>query len=315
MNSSTLSTPNYSSVFCSDFPGCFRVAPELINNLINSILNSFFSIFYDGSKFIYVIDETRMSFWKFIIAGIIFKTIMLLPLYNWLTKVWKDSFKLKLILVLSLSLMLVGYPMTLIHTYFGVYFTNADFGAFFILGIFLNNFKSLTSNTATFFILLSTLFFENLGIVFVFSLFFLRKDLFSTTINKIRYVFASIILPLSLLGISEVSNKNTSYIGFANVYFYDNLRQFWELVAALTLIITKILLLALISTWVARKNLNRLSEYQFELHVLLSTFVLTYFIGFFNSGLSHEGARQTITGQLLLYLNLILFFKSKIFRS
>jgi hypothetical protein len=237
---------------------------------------------------------------------------MLYPFYIWLTKIWKSSLRLKYCIVISLSFIVIGYPFTLIHTYFGVYFTVSDYGAFFILGIFLNLFKYFNFQTALIFIFTSSLFFENLGFVYLISLFFLRRDFFSTTKHNILLISSAIAAPISLLFVVNfLAPDEFFYLGFANIYFYDNLHQFGQILGAFSLIFLKISFLAFITSKIKKLDFKKLHEASIEVRILLFTFLVTYLIGFFNSGISHEGARQTIVGQILFYFYLLDRYKSK----
>lgn len=308
MQSVPISSRQPKDIFCPEFPGCFRVASEGIQTLISQTVHIFFLFFYSKFKSLYILNELAISQWQAIISEFLFRTIMLFPFYCWLRKFYRNNFISKILLVISIGLIISGFPLSFIHTYFGVFFTRSDFSVFFIIGIFLLIFEKLSLISSFMMMFTSTLFFEHLGLVIFISLFTLRKDLFSSK-KKIMFLVSSIFTgPILLLLIQYLANKNCSYLGFGNQYYQDNVKFFWRTFFALTAMFIKIIMLGLISYKLSRNLHLMLSERLREIKILLLAFSTTYVIGFFNSGIAHEGARQTIVGQILLYLYSIVFF-------
>ena len=299
-------------VFCNDFPGCLRIASDGLNFIVENVVHLFLSLFYSNFKSIYILNDLALSQWYTIISELIFKTLMLLPFYYWVSKQYRNNLISKIVIVLSLGLIITGFPLSFIHTYFGVYFTKPDYAVFFIIGTFLLRYQKFNFFSSILFIFSASLFFEHLGIISLISLYFLRNDLFTNLIKNAIYISSAFIGPVSILLINYMLDDNFYYIGFGNIYFHDNVKYFLRTFLALLAIFGKSFLLALLSLKISPTLYFNLVKFHRVLKVLLNCFLLTYLIGFFNSGISHEGARQTMAGQVLLYFFCITFIGKKL---
>ena len=257
-------------------------------------------------------------------SSITFRVICILPLFIYFSKRIKSSITTAILMCFSIASIISGYPLVYIHSFFDMYFTIPDYGALFVLGIFLLYKEQITTNFKLWiaFSIFSVLTFENLSLVFALSLLILNRKNWSVYRKQaLTSLIVTIVVPGLLIAI-ETQKSGWNSLSFPTPGYYGvaNFTHLHKVIAVLLIIFVWPLLLGIASTYIPGiRKLKRSSQAISEndntelawIKALLIAFGFSYFAGLFNSGLAAEGARQTLAGQILFLILGILNLNSR----
>jgi hypothetical protein len=291
------------SILCNDFPKCFRVTTHFVGNLSNYAA-TFFSVL-SNPNFEYVTYIEIEKIFKDLFS-VLLRLISIAPIVYFVFKNSKKSNVSSLLITLSFFLIISGFPLSQINNYFQVYLINYDYGSIFLIGIYLNFFEKINQNVFryVFFLLLASLTFENLPFAFVVSSTIMEiysrkvRNLKKYYILNVTGLLVSVIAPLTLILLALHNFGNVEFVD-SQYYFSGNISNTPKLLIALILLFFWPLLLGLFLSSEKSQILDQKSDSTLLIKSILYGLLFTYFIGFFTSGLSSEGSRQTIGAQLL----------------
>jgi hypothetical protein len=304
-------TAEFSSdqMFCTDFPECFRQGGFLLGNAIRILFAQLLSLInllganpdYPWTDY----DQVRLNN---IMVSVGFRVIALIPLTLYFCSLLKKV-KLPILfaILIGLTIIFSTFPMYVFNSWFGAYFTISDYGSFFALGIIL---ITLNRSTGLHFLLIpfAALFFENLGLVLFIGLAYAGALLRPRTLFRLIPLLALAgFAPLILMVISAFRHSAEA-VSFppAGLYLRGNLDNLPKIMLAIAFLLALPYLLGRfilfnLRKWYAEEivlenNIRRVIKGMFL------GFLFSYFIGLVNSGLSAEGSRQTLGGQLLAFI-------------
>ena len=319
-------TPEFGSrIFCPSFPACFRLSSDVAGLTIRKFFEFFGNIIFslNPTNTNYITHAQKVELFSDF-SSITFRVICILPLFIYFSKRIKSSITTATLMCFSIASIISGYPLIYIHSFFDMYFTIPDYGALFVLGIFLLYKEQLTTNFKLWiaFSVFAVLTFENLSLVFALSLLVLNRKNWSVyRKHALASLIVTIIVPGLLIAI-ETLKSGWHSLTFPTPGYYGeaNFTHLHKLIAVLFIIFIWPLLLGLASTYIPGiRKLKHSSQAISEndntelawIKALLIAFGFSYFAGLFNSGLAAEGARQTLAGQILFLILGILNWNSR----
>ena len=319
-------TPEFGSrIFCPSFPACFRLSSDVagltIRKFFEFLGNIIFSLNPTNTNYITHAQKVEL-FSDF--SSIAFRVICLLPLIIYFLKKINSSITTATLMCFSIASIISGYPLIYIHSFFDMYFTIPDYGALFVLGVFLLYKEQITNNFKLWiaFSIFSVLTFENLSLVFALSLLILnRKNWSAYRKHALASLIVTIVVPGLLIAI-ETQKSGWNSLSFPTPGYYGaaNFTHLHKVIAVLLIIFVWPLLLGIASAYLPRIRKLKYSSKAMPkndnnelawIKALLFAFGFSYFVGLFNSGLASEGARQTLAGQILFLILGILKFSSR----
>jgi len=301
---------NLKDTFCDSLPQCTRVGSEVFGSSLQNITNFIAGIFHGNEvwHYFYLSQQEYFEFFN-LISSILFRLACLAPLILYINKLFSVKYN-KIITLLALTCIISGFPLFYLNTSFGIYLVNYDYMVIFVMSIVLIFYQKLfDSKLLTFFVIFAcTTVYENLGILIICSLFFLKKG----TYQFFRYIqtaVAAVILSISFL-ICGVLLKN----GFQfdnnsdGRYLQLNLEYWWKIIGAIFILLSWGLILGIFVGYLSlhRTSFNQIQILREKLNTklyygLFFGYLLSLIVGFFVSGLV-EFARQ------LLFLQVLSFF-------
>lgn len=296
-------------ILCNQFPQCFRVTTNFIG-ISGNYAGNFFNLFLSNQNYGYVQNRDIEKIFKDGFS-ILLRLILIWPIMYYIFKISKKTHTSSFLIALGFFLVISGYPLSLINNYFSVYLINYDYASIFLTGIYFNFFQRINQGAIKyiFFLILASLTFENLPLVFIVSAIIVHLHTGKLNNNLRFYVLqalgllVSILTPLMLILIAQYKFGDAIFVE-TQYYFLGNLGNILKLLIALALLFFWPFLIGLfLSIWKSRvfdlRSKKRGGDTLILKSVLCGLFV-TYLIGFFTSGLSSEGSRQTMSAQLLL---------------
>lgn len=298
------------NIFCASLPRCTRVGSELFGFSIQNVTNFFAGIFH-GNEVWHYFYLTEKEYFEFFygFSSVTFRFVCLIPLLIYVSRLIKSE-RIKIITLLALTSVISGYPLYYLNTSFGIYLVNYDYMVILVMSLLMIFYRQIFGSKLLTFsvVFFCTTVYENLGILIICSLYFLKKEInnFSRTMQM---ALGAVILSVSLL-ICGVLLKNRLNISNESDgrYLQLNLDYWWKIAGAIFILFTWGLVLGAFVGFLSfyRSNLKQI----LVLHELLNIklyhgiffgYLISLLIGFFVSGLV-EFARQ------LLFLQILSFF-------
>lgn len=301
---------NLVNVFCGNLPVCTRVGSEFFGVGIQNLINFFAGIFHGNEvwHYFYLNEEEYFEFF-YGFSSVTFRFICLVPLLIYVSKLFTSN-RIKIITLLALASIISGYPLFYLNTSFGIYLVNYDYMVILVMSMVLIFYRQIFGSrlltfTVAFF---CTTVYENLGILIICSLFFLKKSSYQF-FRTVQIALSAVILSLSIL-ICGVLFKNGFKITNQSDgrYLQLNLDYWWKVAGAIFILLIWGLSLGVLVGFLSFHR-STLKQIQI-LHELLNTrlyhgiffgYLISLLVGFFVSGLV-EFARQ------LLFLQVLSFF-------
>jgi hypothetical protein len=227
--------------------------------------------------------------------------IFLFPFIKWINRIFHGIKKIVLPNVFSISVLLGGFPAHIFHPFYGSFILLYDYSVFFVFGIFLLYSSSIKGIRQVIFVFFASLFFENLGLVF--ALYFIIKNKKILTWNNLRIFIVSGLGPIFTVLTSFIFSQQPINYTSGSLYFSYNVKHVHLIAGAFFLLNIYIFSLAYIHNLIFRKLEFKIEKSETQtILTLLVILNFTYVIGFFNSGLAFEGARQTLIAQVLFLI-------------
>ncbi len=300
------------ALLCSDFPACFRITSASIGKLLAQI-NDFIGLkvfFSEPTNTSYITLDEKMELISSF-SSITARAILILPLIVYFYKLVRHNQAALAFVCFSGASIISAYPLVFVDSFFDMYLTLPDYGSLFIVGLLLNYRDKLVLNSFywTLFNILAVLAFENLGFVLAVALYFIQKK---TKRSQQKLIFISCVvnlaLPAALVCIQFLSTPKGEVL-FPKFGYYgtSNLQHLHELFLALVLIFAWPFLLGIVGRIILgfgnlKVHSEAINDTNYWHKALLCGLLASYFIGLMNSGLASEGARQTLTGQVIFFL-------------
>jgi len=301
---------NLANIFCDSLPVCTRVGGELFGAGIQNLINFFAGIFHGNEvwHYFYLTEEQYFEFF-YGFSSVTFRFICLAPLLIYVNKLFTSN-GIKIITFLALTSIISGYPLFYLNTSFGIYLVNYDYMVILVMSMVLIFYRQIFGSRLLTFtvVFFCTTVYENLGILIICSLFFLKKSSYQF-FRTMQIALGAVILSLSLL-ICGVLFKNGFEITNQSDgrYLQLNLDYWWKIAGAIFILFIWGLILGV---FVGFLSIHRSTLKQIQiLRELLNTrlyhgiffgYLISLLVGFFVSGLV-EFARQ------LLFLQVLSFF-------
>lgn len=301
---------NLKDSFCDSLPRCTRVGSELFGSSIQNFINFIAGIFHGNEvwHYFYLSKQEYFEFFN-MISSILFRLACLTPLILYINKLFTSKSN-KIIALLALTSIISAWPLFYLNTSFGIYLVNYDYMVILVMSIVLIFYQKIfDSKLLTFFVVFAcTTVYENLGILIICSLFFLKKD----THQFFRYLltaFAAVILSISLLICGVLFKNGFEFTNNSDGrYLQLNLEYWWKITGAIFILLSWGLILGI---FVGNLSLYRSSFKQIQFlseilntklyHGMFFGYLVSFVIGFFVSGLV-EFARQLLFLQVLSFL-------------
>ena len=325
------------SVFCNSWPECFRYGSSILGH-IPLLISRYLSTFYAASIGRFTQDDFNNEQYLGLAISLIYRVSAFVVVAFCLWVIFK-SWIVVTVLINSFFLHLTGaIPIrtfsafkylfsgqigtsslevlrNTVEVHSRMYFVFYDFSALAMLAVFLVLFEkefykrfSLTQIFAIGFF--ATSIFEHLAIVAAVAciVLFLRgkdKQIQIAVIALTAGALGSVVFAFSA-GYLRSKNTGSNLLDTWNRYGQENLHHLDQIIAGLIISLLPVILLGLICGFLVQANLvNKIQindSVKSNLQALMIGLSLSYFFGFFTSGLSSEVGRQTLGLQILLLI-------------
>ena len=325
------------SVFCNSWPECFRYGSSLLGH-IPFLISRYLSTFYAASIGRFTQSDIANEQYLGLAISLIYRVSAFVVVAFCLWVIFKSWFAVA-VLINGFFLHLTGaIPIrtfnafkylfsgqistsslevlqNTVEVHSRMYFVFYDFSALAILAVFLVLFEkefykrfSLTQIFAIGFF--ATSIFEHLAIVaavtcIVLSLRGKDKQIRIAVIALTAGALASVVFAFSA-GYLRSKNTGSNLLDTWNRYGQGNFHHLDQIIAGFIISLLPVILLGLICGLLVRANLvNKIqisSSLKSNIQALMIGLSLSYFFGFFTSGLSSEVGRQTLGLQILLLI-------------
>lgn len=301
---------NLVNFFCDSVPKCTRIGTQLFGASIQNIINFIAGIFH-GNEVWHYFYLTEKEYFEFFygFSSVIFRFVCVAPLLIYVNRLFKSN-RIKIITLLALTSIISGFPLFYLNTSFGIYLVNYDYMVILVMSIVLIFYRHIFgSRLLTFSVaFFCTTVYENLGILIICSLIFVKKSSYHF-FRTIQVAVGAVILSLSFL-IFGVLVKNGFNITNQSDgrYLKLNLDYWWKIAGAIFVLLIWGLILGVFLGFLGfyRSDLKQIQVLHESLniklyHGIFFGYLISLLIGFFVSGLV-EFARQ------LLFLQILSFF-------
>jgi hypothetical protein len=214
------------------------------------------------------------------------------------------SLRTKYLVMFSLTSIVSGYPLVFIDRFFDMYLTIPDYGSIFIVGLYLNFSEKIRKNKFSIFAFyaFSILFYENLAIALALAELMDNKKLIKDRIWLFILGLLTTCAWLATIITVSYFKSGSQNITFADDKLFrdSNFSHIHLLISAFTVLMLWPIVLGLLTSGQKKIQDSHLNLDENNLRFAFGL-LATYLLAVFTSGLDAEGARQTISAQLLLY--------------
>jgi len=157
------------NIICNEFPQCFRIGTNVVGSGFNYLSMLFQNLIPDQLYGYVTKEEILKNIQDYF--SIVIRLLSLAPIFYLVYKKTLHNLISVFLAPLGISLIVSGWPLSSISGYYSVYLINYDYGAIFLIGLFLLNYETIVSTPKYFylFLIISSLTFENLPLAFLIS--------------------------------------------------------------------------------------------------------------------------------------------------